>query len=344
MSLMQLLLGTVAKLAPDRPGDKLLDGPGYIGQPIDRADASPKVQGQAKFAAEFELDGLVHASIVCSDIARGKIESFDLAAATALPGVLAILTHENVPKLTDPPLFDTQGSTSGAAGSSHPILQGPDITYDGEPVAVVVAETLEVAEHAASLIRVHYHRQPARTDFEAELPKAETPSDVLGEPAEVRVGEAEIELGRAAYRVDSRYSTPPYNHVAIEPHASTAFWSEDGSSLVCLESSQMVQGFKNTLAKVFSLDPSKVRVLSPFVGGGFGSKALWANSVLCALAAKTVGRPVRMMLTREQVFRTVGGRTPSRQPGRFACDGSLAPLMWAEFSTPRPPQVSCGEG
>lgn len=320
MSLMQLLLGTVAKLAPDRPGDKLLDGPGYIGQPIDRADASPKVQGQAKFAAEFELDGLVHACVVCSDLARARIESFDLSAASALPGVLAILTHENAPKLADPPLFDTQGSTSGAAGSSHPILQGADITYNGEPVALVVAESLEVAEHAASLIRVSYRREPARTNFEAELPKAETPSDVLGEPAEVKVGEAELELERAAFRVDGRYLTPPYNHVAIEPHASTAFWSEDGTSLVCLESSQMVQGFKNTLATVFSLHPSKVRVLSPFVGGGFGSKALWANSILCALAARITQRPVRLALTREQVFRTVGGRTPSRQRVALGAD------------------------
>ncbi len=320
MSFMMNLMSTVARVMPDRDGDPLLEGPGYIGQPVDRADASPKVRGLAKFSAEYDLDNMAYAALVHSTICRGTITSLDVGEAEALRGVVCVVSHHNAPKLAKTPLFDSNGSIAAAGGSEHPVLQGPEIHYDGQPVAMVVAETQDIAEHAVSLIRVTYAEKAARTDFEEGLAEAQAPPDVLGEDSEVKIGEAETSLARSPFRVDNIYQTPRHNHGAIEPHASIAFWSEDGESLVSFEGAQMVHGFKNTLATVFAKDPDKFRVISPFVGGAFGSKALWCNSILCALAAKLSRRPVKLALSREQVFRTVGGRTPSHQRVAIGAD------------------------
>jgi xanthine dehydrogenase YagR molybdenum-binding subunit len=326
---MQTIMTTVARYLPDREGDRLLDGPGYVGQPVDRADGSVKARGAAKFAAEYSLEDMAHAAVVCSTISKGKILSMEIDEAERLPGVIAIITHHNTPRLQDPPMFNAGGASAGAAGSDHPILQGPEIFYNGQVVAVVVAETQDQAEHAASIIEVHYQQEEARLDFEGSLSQARPPQDVQGEPAEVKIGDAEKALGESAFFVDNLYRTPRYNHNAIEPHASIAFWSEDGESLVCFEASQMVHGFKNTHAKVFGIEPGKVRVLSPFVGGAFGSKSMWSNSLLCALAARISKRPVKLALSREQVFRLVGGRTPSIQRVALGADarGKLTALV-----------------
>lgn len=313
MSLMQNLIGGIARLMPDRKGDTLLAGGGLIGQPLDRADAAPKVRGQATFCAEYKLDNLAHAAIVCSTVCRGAITTIDTSAAEALPGVVTIVTHLNAPELNKTTMFSPGGDEATGGATEHPIMQGPEVYYDGDPVALVVAETHDIAQQAASLIRVSYSQKAARTDFEALLHTAEAPGQIQGEEAEIRKGDAEARLARSTHKVDNEYRTPRHNHCAIEPHASIAFWSDDGESLVCFEASQTVHGSRNTLADVFGIAHEKVRVISAFVGGGFGSKTLWTNSILCALAARVSGRPVKLPLSRAQVFRTVGGRTPSVQ-------------------------------
>src|SRR5690606_18811921 len=178
----------------------------------------------------------------------------------------------------------------GVGGSDLPIMQDATIHYDGEAVAVVIAETLEQAEHAASLVRVIYEMETPRVSFDGLKAEAELPSDVLQEDPEVERGDAVEALEQAAFKVDNIYRTPRHNHNALEMHATIAFW-DDEDHLTVFDSTQFVHGFKHQLARIFSLKPDNVRVISPFVGGAFGGKwSLWSNSALCAAAAKVAGR------------------------------------------------------
>jgi xanthine dehydrogenase YagR molybdenum-binding subunit len=175
-----------------------------------------------------------------------------------------------------------------------------------------VAETLEQAEHAASLVEVEYKSDVPAVSFAGMKPDAFVPSDVMGEPAVIRIGSAEKGIGEADTSVDRIYLTPRYNHNAIEPHATIAFW--DRGSLFVLESSQSVNTIAHTLALIFGIKMEDVQVLAPFVGGGFGGKGgLWNHTPLCAVVAKALKRPVKLSLSREGVFRTVGGRTIAEQ-------------------------------
>ncbi|HVJ28954.1 MAG TPA: xanthine dehydrogenase family protein molybdopterin-binding subunit, partial [Gammaproteobacteria bacterium] len=250
-------------------------------------------------------------------------------AAEAVPGFVALITHENMPRLARP----EPGMQAGGAGfalSDLPYLQDDAVSWDGQPVAVVVAETLEDAEHAASLVRVEYEpaAEPA-VSFDAEKRNAVTPESVLGEPPEVSVGDSDTALQQAAVRVDQTYRTPRYNHHAIEPHATVAWWDERGA-LTVYDTTQSVFRCKQALAQVFGLDSGAVRAIAAYVGGGFGGKAgLWSHTALCAAAAKVVRRPVKLSLTREQVVRVVGGRTVSEQRVALGADrrGRLAALI-----------------
>jgi xanthine dehydrogenase YagR molybdenum-binding subunit len=202
------------------------------------------------------------------------------------------------------------------------------VHWNGEPVAVVVAETQDQADHAASLVRVTYAPKRADLSFEAMVPNAKPPKDILGEPAEVKVGDPEKALSEAPIRVDATYRTPRYNHNAIELHATTAEW-HGGDTLTLHDASQFLVGTRYTIAKVFGLDEARVRVLAPFVGGAFGNKAVWAHTLLAIAAAKVTGRPVRLVLKRSDVFRLVGGRTLSEQRVALGAraDGTLAALI-----------------
>jgi xanthine dehydrogenase YagR molybdenum-binding subunit len=285
----------------------------YVGQPLDRVDGEAKVTGKAVFTAELDVPDLKYAVLVCSTIARGRVTAVDGTAARAVPGFVALLTHENMPRLARPEP-GMQAGGKGFALSDLPYLQDDAVHWDGEPVAVVVADTLEDAEHAASLVSVQY--QPAAepaVSFDAEKRNAVVPESVLGEPAEIVIGEPDGALTQAAVKIDETYRTPRYNHHAIEPHATVAAWDEEGA-LTVYDATQSVFRCKEALAQVFGADGSKVRVIAAYVGGGFGGKAgLWSHIVLCAAAAKVVQRPVKLALTREQVVRAVGGRTVSEQ-------------------------------
>ena len=313
MSIMRKVLETVARFVPDGEPDPLIHGHGHVGKPISRIDGSVKVRGEATFTADFKIANLTHAALVYGTIARGRIARIDATQAEAAPGVIAIVTHENAPRIKRPSLLNVNNFAKGVGSSDLPIMQDDKVHYDGEAVAVVVAETLEQAEHAASLVRVEYETEEPRVSFDGLKGEAEVPSDILGEDSEVRKGDAEGALAEAAFKVDNFYSTPRHNHNAIEPHATIAIWDGD-SSLVVYDTTQFVNGTKHQLARIFRLKPDDVRVISPFVGGAFGGKwSLWSNTVLCSAAAKIAQRPVKLVLSREGTFRIIGGRTLSEQ-------------------------------
>jgi len=305
--------------------DPLIRKHGVIGAPVSRVDGPLKVQGKARFAAEVEIDGLTYAALVHSTVAHGRIARINTAAAGAAPGVILVMTYQNAPRMNPPALFGT--SPSAAGPSSLPIMQDASIHWNGEAAAVVLAETQEQADHAASLVEVTYEAEPAVTSFNAAKDRAHPPASILGEPAELHKRDAEAALADAAVVVDHTYRTPRHNHNAIELHAATAAW--EGETLTIHDASQLVTASASTIAGVFGLKAEQVRVISPYVGGGFGGKCLWDHQILAAAASKLAGRPVRIMLSREGVFRIVGGRTLTEQRVALGAnaDGPLAALI-----------------
>ncbi|MCC6890081.1 MAG: xanthine dehydrogenase family protein molybdopterin-binding subunit [Hyphomicrobiales bacterium] len=321
MGVLQTIMETVVRFVPDRKIDPLIHKHGTIGKPISRVDGPLKVKGAATFTAEFQIENLAYAALVHSTIAKGRLTRIDYSKASALPGVIAIITHHNAPRMQRPSRLDANDLGEGVGASDLPILQDDTVHYDGQAVAVVVAETIEQAEHAASLVRVAYDVETPRVSFDRLKPNAVVPSDVLGEEPEVRIGDADNALAKAAYRVDNLYRTPAHNHNAIELHATIAMW--EGSRLTVFDTTQFVNGMKHQLARIFGLKVDEVRVISPFVGGGFGGKwSVWSYTALCAAAAKATQRPVKLMLSREGVFRLIGGRTPSEQRVALGADSN----------------------
>lgn len=327
MSIISKMTEAVVHFLPDRDRDHLSEADRLIGKPMDRLDGRDKVTGAATFTAEFPLENLVYAALAYSTIAKGKIKNIDVKEAETAPGVVSVLTHKNAPKMKAPPLFSPSGG-SDAAGSKANVLNTDEIFWNGQPLAVVVADTLERAEQAASLIKVEYQQESADTSFAQGKAKAEIPKNIMGEDTEVSRGDAEAALASAKFKTDRLYTTPRYNHNAIELHATTAVWN--GDKLTVYDASQFIRGVADSLAKMFSLKKEDVRVLAPFVGGGFGGKgSMWSHVQLCVLAAKVVDRPVKLVVSREGVFRVVGGRTPSEQRVALAADenGKLLALI-----------------
>ncbi len=288
---------------------------GLIGAQVSRLDGPLKVRGEARFAAEYPMEGMVYAALRYSTIARGRITTLDTSDAEAAAGVVLVMTHRNAPRMQPPPLFLTAPKAAG--GSDLPVMQDDSVHWNGEPVAVVLAETQEQADHAASLIEVTYESTPPRT-FEEARAHPRTPDSLVGQPVEVLVGDAEAALIDAPHSVDLTYTTPRHNHNAIEPHAVTLAW--DGDELIVHDASQGVKGHAWTFAQVFGIDEEQVHVTSPYVGGGFGGKTLWSHHLIGAAASKVAGRPVRVTLSREGVYRLVGGRTNTEQRVAIGAD------------------------
>lgn len=323
MSLTKKAAEIVGRLMPEGEADPLLRAERVVGQPFSRVDGPLKVTGAAPFTADLDRAGLAHAALVNSTIAAGRIIDIDLTEAEAAPGVLCILTHRNAPKMAEAPLLLDM---KGASFTSQPVMQDDRIRWNGEPVALVVAETREEALHAASLVRPLYEAEPPRLRLDPGA--ARHPPDVFGEPPVLTRGDAEAALRTADVAVDAQYRTPRQNHAAIELHVVTAEW-HDARSLTLHDASQAVAQTQVTLAKVFRLKPKNVRVVSRFVGGAFGNKMVWSHQILCAAAARMAKRPVRLMLTREDVFRITGGRTQTLQRVAIGAraDGTLAALI-----------------
>lgn len=329
---VKTVLGWVpAQWLPGGTPDPLIQRRAAIGRQASRLDGPEKVAGQARFAAEVAMDRLCHASLVHSTVARGRITRLDTAAAEAAPGVILVMTHRNMPRIGTLALISL-ADLSAVGNSSLPILQDPVVRYNGQVVAAVVAETQEQADHAASLIRIDYAVEAARTRFDDAKADARIPASILIEKNHVSVGNAERELERAAHRVDNVYRTPGHNHNAIELHAVTVAWQ--GESLLVHDATQMIAPSANALAKLFGLGKEQVRVLSPFVGGGFGGKGLWDHQVVAVAAARLAGRPLRLMLSRDGVYRMVGGRSPTEQRVAIGADaeGRFTAILHSGYS------------
>ena len=313
---MQAVVKKAVALAPDAwiPGGKpdplIRHKHGLIGAAVSRVDGPLKVAGQARFAAEFAPAGMVYAAIHHASIARGRIAEIDTAAAEAAPGVVLVMTHRNAPRLKPVPAFMTKPKAAG--GDDVPVMQDDQVHWNGQPAAVVLAGTQEEADHAQSLIRITYERAPdAVTSLEEAKAKGLEPASFQGEPLKLEVGDAEAALAAAPFKVEATYTTPRHNHSPIELHACTVAW--EGERLRIHDASQLVDYAAWTIAEVFGIEEEQVHVTSPYVGGGFGSKTLWQHQVLAAAASKLAGRPVRMTVSREGVFRIVGGRSLTEQ-------------------------------
>ncbi|MHA6626837.1 xanthine dehydrogenase family protein molybdopterin-binding subunit [Pseudonocardia sichuanensis] len=319
--------------APERTRPTTATTPA-VGQPIDRVDGAVKTTGASEYAADRPFPDLAHAALVHATIARGRITAIDTTAAEAVTGVLAVLTHRNAPPLKPPAArvnpFDL---STMASGTKVDYLGSDEVHWNGEPVAVVVAETLEAAVEAARLVQVDYAAEPAVTDFHAAEHSAEPVRALPMMPGGGRKGDAEQALAAAPVSVDLRFTTPPQNHNAIEPHTTTAVW--DGDRLTVHESTQAMDFVRRHLALRFDVPVDGVRVIAPNVGGGFGGKGfVWAGTILGAMAARVAKRPVRLALSREAVFRTVGGRAPTVQRVALGAerDGALTALVHTGIS------------
>ncbi len=312
---MQAVMKKAIALAPDgwipggHPDPLMREKHGLIGASISRIDGPLKVAGQARFAAEFPMEGLTYAALRHSTIARGRIVSLDTTQAEAAPGVVLVMTHLNAPRLKPTPPFGSKPQAAG--GDDVPVMQDDRIHWNGQPVAVVLAETQDQADHAQSLIRVQYEVQGGVTSLDAARAQGPEPGKFQGELLKVEIKDAEALFAAAPVKVDAVYRTPPHNHNPIELHAATLAW--EGDELRVHDATQAVAHAAWTLSQVFDIKEAQVHVTSPFVGGGFGSKTLWQHQILAAAAARLAGRPVRIVVSREGVFRIVGGRALTEQ-------------------------------
>jgi xanthine dehydrogenase YagR molybdenum-binding subunit len=291
----------------------------WVGRDMVRRDGTAKATGAARYAADHPVPGLAHGWMVLAPHPRARIRGIDARAALTHPGVVDVVSHLNAVPLR-PPGGGPLDLSARVLISRVAYLSTDEVHHEGQPVAVVVAESLEAAQYAAGLVRVDYEVLPSSTDFEASLGRATPVGSSLGPTTNGERGDVEAGLAEAHVTVDLRFTTPAHHHNAIEPHATTAAW--DGPRrLTVWDSTQSIDWVRRHLAQRFGLDVRDVRVLAPFVGGGFGGKGhVWPGTLVAAMAARHVGRPVRMALSREAVYRTVGGRTPTRQHVALGAD------------------------
>ena len=317
MSIKEAAQAVVAKaiqIAPDAwmpgatPDPLIRQKHGLVGTPVSRLDGPQKVSGTAQFAAEFPMQRMVYAALKYSTVARGRIIELDTTTAKAAPGVVLVMTYQNAPRLKPAPMF--MSSAKAAAGDDLPTMQDDQIHWNGQPIALVLGETQEQADYAKSLVRATYETEASVTVFESAKADSE-PGVFQGQPLLLEIGDAEAALAASPYRVDIVYRTPRHSHNPIELHAATIAW--DGENLIVHDASQCVTHTAWSLAQIFDMEEEQVHVTSPYVGGGFGSKTLWQHQVLAAAASRLAGRPVRIVLSREGVYRIVGGRTLTEQ-------------------------------
>ena len=299
-----------------------------VGKPVDRIDGPRKVTGTARYAYEWqdEVPNAAYGYVVGSAIAKGRIRSMDTAAAKAAPGVLAIVTAENAGKL-DKGNFNTVK-----------LLGGPEIDHYHQAIAVVVADTFEQARAAAELVRVDYTRAEGRFDLKAAKAAAVVPVKISGGgEADSAVGDFEGAFAAAPVQFDATYTTPDQSHAMMEPHASIAAWS--GDKLTLWTSNQMIDWSTTDLAKTLGIAKENVRLISPFIGGGFGAK-LWlrADALLAALGARAAGRPVKVALPRAFVANNTVHRPATIQRIRIGAtkDGKITAIGHESWSGDQP--------
>lgn len=276
-----------------------------------------KVTGKAKYAYEFEVPNPAYAVMVQSTIPSGSLKAIDMTEAKSAPGVLAVLTPFNAPELPKP-------KPQPPARRHITVLQEKDIWYNGQPIAVVVAETLDQARYAASLLKVSYNREPAKLDFKGRLGEGRPPRQQGREPADTKRGDVAAGFASAAKTIDVTYTTPVQNHNPMEPHATIAMW--EGDKLTVYNATQYIDGDRMSIARYLGIPMDNVHTMCPYTGGGFGSKgSTWSHVVLCAMSAKVVGRPVKLAVERNQMFGPVGTRPTTVQKIKLgaSADGKL---------------------
>ena len=299
-----------------------------VGQPLDRVDGRAKVTGAARFAAEYNEKNLVYAVTVPSTVASGTIRLIDTSAAEKAPGVVAVMTHLNRPQLQKVGTF----SSGDAGGESLMPLDGPTVYYAGQHIALVVARTLEQATFAATLVKATYDSKPPRSSMDRFRSEA-VGKGMFGVPPETKRGDADGALASADVKLDEVYRTPTEHHNMMEPHAVVATW--EGDKLTVHDSSQYIFGARGSLAKAFGVPVDNVRVMSPYVGGGFGCKGeVWGHVFLAVAAARQLERPVKLALTRKQLYTSNGHRSQTEQRVALGAsrDGKLTSVIHESMS------------
>jgi xanthine dehydrogenase YagR molybdenum-binding subunit len=295
-----------------------------IGQPISRIDGPLKVSGRATYAAEYWNVGQpLYGFIVGATIGRGHVAAIDTNEAEQAPGVRMVMTHRNAPAQGTPDL-----SSLWVYSRAYPTLVGSEVHHFGEPVALVVADTWEQARAAARLVRVTYIEKPGRFDFAAHLDQAYAPKTAnAGLPTDSAVGDFDPAFARAEVRIDQHYTTPYQFAQPMEPHACLAV--PDGDNLTIYASAQIVAMARTSIANTLQISEERIRLVASFVGGGFGSKlGIHNETILAALAARELKRPVKVVLTRQQIFHLLGVRPITSQRVRLGAgrDGRLVAL------------------
>ena len=284
-----------------------------IGQPLTRLDGVLKVTGGARYAADHHPPGMLYAVLAVSSIARGRVDFLDVDAAKAHPGVVEVMTPANKPALAQDPDAKTNPFMFRLD-----LLQNDRVRYAHQPIAVVIAATLEAATEGAALLAPRYVTDPARVGLDATesfVPAVVGP----GYPSEAHLGDVQAGLAAASKQIEATYETAPQYHNPMEPHAIVAAW--EGDTLSIDTPSQGLAMAQGRLAGLFGISPSNIHIRSPFLGGGFGCKGMIAGpQVLGVMAARMVGKPVKLVLRREQMFGPVGHRAPTRQNLRLGAD------------------------
>jgi len=288
-------------------GSNALDAQGVVGKPLDRVDGRLKVTGGARYAYEMQQNTL-YGFVVEASIGKGKIKSIDTRAAENAPGIVLVLTHRNAP---------AQGT--GNHREAHPVLTGPEVTHYGQPVAFVVAESFEQARAAAYLVDVKYDRSSGKYALRTNLDQARVPHPTDAPAADSAVGDFASAFAAAPVQIDVTYTTPLQSHAMMEPHATLAMW--EGDKLILYTANQMLNQGQKAVAKTLKIPVENVRLVSPFVGGGFGGK-LWVNAdaILAAIASRELKRPVKTALTRQQIFHVTTHRSDTIQRLRLGTD------------------------
>ena len=286
------------------------------GAPLNRLDGVQKVTGAAKYAYEYPVDHVTYVFPVQSTIAKGRVVSIDTSAARALPGVIAVLSHENAPQLA--PVNDAKLA----------VFQSEAIAYRGQFVAAVVAETLEMARQAAELVVVRYEEQPHDVELRADRTDLYKPQIVNPfYQSDTVSGDVETALAQAPVSLDYVYTTPAEHPNPLEPHTTVAVWNED--SVTLYDANQGPHPIRDTVATAFKLPPERVRVISKYVGGAFGSKVdTHPHVILAVMAAQVARRPVKLALTRQQMYALAGYRSPTIQRVQLGAerDGQLTAI------------------
>jgi xanthine dehydrogenase YagR molybdenum-binding subunit len=303
-----------------------------LGQPLDRTDGLLKVTGQAKYSADNPEAKLAHAVLITSTIAHGRVASIDTARIQAMPGVLLVMTYETAMRLPN----GGKPNAEPPAVRRLSLLQTDEVRYSNEPVAVVVADTLERATDGARKCQasIRYETATPNTDYQRAKSTAYQPEKMMGRPINTQRGDVAAGLRQGPTRLDAVYTTPNEHHNPMEPHATLARW--DGPNLTLYDATQGVSGARGAVAKILGINEENVRVICPFVGGGFGCKgSVWSHVVLAAMAAKQTGRPVRLVLERPQMFGMVGNRPFTDQHFQISArdDGTLTGMRHDVIST-----------